>query len=298
MVFTTAVFNPGKCIGLPLLTDMKACFQLQSPVSRKPISESRRGHDKTVFESTRAWMRVFIVLILLTITNGCRRSSSYETRLAENERIAEKTAVLLDQSVVGYVNSIKMKGEDRIAVLRLTNEVATRTVLRQGTVRVLVDDGQIHLRTDEVKPESPALPEGAIIPVMSKTGFAIHRFSSNRTLTAILVGLAGIAVMVLLFRRLVRGWLLLLTLVLSATSAWILLPWTAGAVARGYALVPKTPSIANGAPATAGTSQTLSTFFESPPNPQAVAYAAVFIVAFIVLSVVLRGAFNRLENRG
>lgn len=234
---------------------------------------------------------------ILTLFVGCdQRALVLKTPLGPNENFSKDDAVFVDGTTAGHLKNVAAEGDKRVAVLAITEDSAKHK-MRAGVVRIL-DEGKISLRTDGVEAQSPMLATGAMIPVMSKTGLTVRQLTSNRMLTGMLVGLAIVAVCLLLFRRLVRGWMLILTLVLSATSAWILLPWTAGAVAGGYALVPKTTSIANGAPATAGTSQSLSTFFESPPNPHAVAYAAVFIVAFIVLSVVLRGAFHRLENRG
>lgn len=45
-------------------------------------------------------------------------------------------------------------------------------------------------------------------------------------------GAIALVLALLLFRRLVRGWLILLVLVLSGWLAWIALPWTSGAVAK------------------------------------------------------------------
>ncbi|MDX1952184.1 MAG: hypothetical protein SFY81_08355 [Verrucomicrobiota bacterium] len=218
------------------------------------------------------------------------------TPLDSLETFSKNDAVLVDGTLAGHVKKVTVEGDKRIAVLAITEDFAKQK-MRAGVVRV-PGKGKISLRTDGVESQSPLLSTGAIIPVISKTGLAVRQLTSNRMLTGLMVGLGIIAVCLLVFRRLVRGWLLVLTLVLSATIAWIVLPWTANAVSRGFALLPRMASSANPAPATLGTSQSLSTFFESPPNPHMVAYAGVFIAAFIVLSVVLRGAFNRLENRG
>lgn len=93
------------------------------------------------------------------------------------------------------------------------------------------------------------------------------------------------------------GWLIMLVLVFSGWLAWIALPWTSGFVARIYAsLPPAPPASAHGAEPKSGLAQLLSRLIQNPPDPQAVAYAAVFVVAFVVLSILLRGALKRLER--
>lgn len=281
----------------------RTLIQGVTPLVAKPPpavtpQERSRKHMNNLNRQMRMKNRIIamVSLSVLALTIGCDRALVVKTPLGPSENFSKDDAVFVDGTVAGHLKRVGAEGSERIAVLAITEDSA-RQKMRTGVVRVL-DDGKISLRTDSVESQSPLLSTGAMIPVISKTGLAVRQLTSNRMLTGLLVGLAIVAVCLLLFRRLVRGWLLLLTLVLSATSAWLLLPWTASAVSRGYSLLPKLNSGANGAPASVGTSQSLSTFFESPPNPQAVAYAAVFIVAFIVLSVVLRGAFNRLENRG
>jgi hypothetical protein len=141
------------------------------------------------------------------------------------------------------------------------------------------------------------LKNGAVVPLVSKPGLAIRQFTSGRVLPGLVVGLGVVLVALLLFRRLVRGWMVLLALVLSGFTAWILLPWASGTVTKVYTLLPAPAANAPGAAQKSGIAKVLSRLIENLPDPQAVAYAAVFVLAFIIVSIALRSAFNRLESR-
>lgn len=234
-------------------------------------------------------------ITVLVVTSGCDRALVVKTPLGPAETVAKEDAVFVDGNPAGHVRKVVAEGEMRFAVLAITDE-SSKHKIRVGVMRMM-DERRIDLRTDGVTDQSPLLTSGAAIPVVSKTEFAVHRLTSNRVATVLLVGLAIVAVLLLLFRRLVRCWLILLTLALSASGAWILLPWTANVVAKGYSLVPQATSVSDSALPGTGIHRGLSKFIENPPSPQIVAYAATFIAAFIVLSVLLRGALNRLENR-
>jgi hypothetical protein len=246
-------------------------------------------------------MKIRMILMLalpitvLVVTSGCDRALVVKTPLGPAETVAKEDAVFVDGNPAGHVRKVVAEGETRFAVLAITDDSAKQK-MRAGVVRV-IETGKINLQTDSVSAESPLLGANSTIPVMSKTGFAVQRLTSRRMLTGLLIGLAIISVILLLFRRLARGWLLLLTLALSAASAWMVLPWAAGFVARGYALLPQPPLTSGNTSPSTGIQHGFSRLLETAPNPQIVAYAVIFVLAFIVLSVLLRGALNRLENR-
>jgi hypothetical protein len=182
-------------------------------------------------------------------------------------------------------------------VLTITDQSVVKEKMRVGVVRVL-ENGRLSLRTDETDAQSPLLTSGAIVPVMSRTGFAVRRLASNKVLTALLTGLAVVALALFCFRRLARVWLLLLALVLSGWSAWLALPWASDAVTRIYALLPQAnTTVSADAPQSGSIKSTLLQFMHNPPSPEIVAYCSVFLLAFIVLSVCVFGSMKRLENQ-
>jgi hypothetical protein len=237
---------------------------------------------------------IALTVLTMALLTGCDRALLLKTPLESDEKIAKGDIVLLDGAPAGAVTRVATTDGQRTADLVITDE-GMKSKLRVGIVR-LREDGRIFLRTDAVDAQAPPLANGAVIPLVSKPALAIRQFTTGRMLPGVLVGLAIVLVALLLFRRLARGWMLLLTLCLSGAMAWVALPWTTGAVAKVYSLVPS----ATGGTDTAqkmGFAQAVSRFIANPPDAQAVAYAAVFVVAFVILCVALRCALARIENR-
>jgi hypothetical protein len=238
---------------------------------------------------------VTLVLASAVLFTGCNRALVLKTLLESDEKISKGDIVLVDGAAAGTVKRVAVDGVNRAAEFAITDEAA-KSKLRVGIVR-LREDGRILLRTDAVDAQAPQLANGAMVPLISKPGLAVRQFASSRMWPLLLMGLAIILVALLLFRRMARSWMLLLALVLSGGVAWVALPWTSGAVANVFSrLTPATGGI-DAAPR-AGLAQALSKLIGNPPDPQVVAYAAAFIAAFIILSVLLRFALDRLECRG
>ena len=156
------------------------------------------------------------------------------------------------------------------------------------------------MRIEPLSAIATALANEVAVPLISHARLLVGRLTSGGVLAEVLGGAIAVVLALLLFRRLLRGWLILLALVLSAWLAWIALPWTSGAVAKIYVLLPPVPPVAPssapGAGPKSGLAHLLSRLLQNPPDPQAVAYATVFVVAFIALSILLRGALKRLER--
>jgi small-conductance mechanosensitive channel len=169
--------------------------------------------------------------------------------------------------------------------------------MRAGVVRV-IHDGQIDLRTDGVDAQSPMLVNGETVPVMSRTGFAVRRLASNKVLTALLTGLAVVALALFCFRRLARVWLLLLAVVLAGWSAWLALPWASDAVTRIYTLLPQAnPTVSVDATQSGDIKSALLHFMHQPPSPEIVAYCGVFLLVFIILSMGVFASLKRFEKQ-
>jgi len=242
----------------------------------------------------RTFLTLAVALTVLAVTTGCERALVLKTPLEPDEKISKDDAVLVDGKAAGRVKAVVTESGQRIAVLAITDESLAKAKMRAGVLRVR-EAGSISLRTDTVDTQSAPLASGAVIPVTSKTGFALRQFASSRILTSVLIGLAVLAVALLLFRRLARGWLLLLTLALSAGIAWAALPWTSEAVAKLYALRP--PALSRAPTQASGAGQTLSNLIRNPPDPRTVGYAAAFVIAFVTISVALRRSLNHLDSR-
>ncbi len=245
-------------------------------------------------ESVMKSKLIALTVLTAALLTGCDRASVLKTPLESDEKISMGDIVLVDGASAGAVTRVATASGQRTAELAITDE-GMKSKLRVGIVR-LREDGRISLRTDAVDAQSPPLATGAVIPLVSKPALAIRQFRTGRMLPGVLVGLAIVLVALLLFRRLARGWMLLLTLLLSGAVAWVALPWTTGAVAKVYSLIPSATGGTDTAQKT-GLAQAVSRFIANPPDAQAVAYAAVFVIAFIILCVVLRSALARIENR-
>ena len=245
----------------------------------------------------RTFLTLAVALTVLAVTTGCERALVLKTPLEPDEKISKDDAVLVDGNAAGRVKAVVTENGQRIAVFAITDESLVKAKMRTGVLRVR-EAGSISLRTDAVDTQSAPLTSGAVIPVTSKTGFAVRQFTSSRVLTAVLIGLAVLAVALLLFRRLARGWLLLLTLVMSAGIAWAALPWTSEAVSKLYALRPQSdPALSATTTQGTGAGQTLSRLIRNPPDPRTVGYAVAFVVAFVTISVAVRRSLNRIDSR-
>jgi hypothetical protein len=238
-----------------------------------------------------------LVLLPVLLLTGCNRALVLKTPLEPDEKVAKGYVVYVDGSPAGHVKQIVVEGQQRIALFVINDEPVTKEKMRAGVVRVL-EDGKISLRTGGMDVRSPMLVSGETIPVMSKTGFAVRHLESSKILTALLAGLAVVALVVVCFRRLARGWLLFLTLLLSGWIAWIALPWASDAVTKVYTGLPQATSATSvGSSQDAGNESVISRLMEKRPNPETVGYAAVFVATFVALSVVMRGALKRLEGK-
>lgn len=238
-----------------------------------------------------------LVLLPVLLLTGCNRALELKTPLEPDEKVAKGDVVFVDGSPAGHVNQIVVEGQQRMALFAINDETVAKEKMRVGVIRIL-EAGKISLRAGGADTRSPMLANGETVPVLSKTGFAVRHLASHKTLTALLAGLAGVALVLFCFRRLARGWLLLLTLVLSGWIAWVALPWTKDAVAKVYTLLPQAASAAaGGSSQDVGAESVISRLMETRPSPEVVAYAAVFVATFIGLSMVMRSSLKRLEGQ-
>lgn len=238
-----------------------------------------------------------LVLLPALLLTGCNRALVLKTPLEPDEKVAKGDVVYVDGNPAGHVKQIVVEGQQRIALFAINDEPVTKEKMRAGVVRVL-EDGKVSLRTGETDARSPILVNGETIPVMSKSGFAVRHLASSKLLTALLAALAVVALVLICFRRLARGWLLLLTLLLSGWIAWIALPWASDAVAKVYTRLPQSASATSvRSSEDAGAESVISRLMEKRPSPETVGYAAVFVATFVALSVVMRGALKRLEGK-
>lgn len=246
---------------------------------------------------TRNTLALALTLMFLGATTGCERAYVLKTPLETDEIVSKDDVAFVDGTVAGHVKKLITQNSQRVAELAVTGGSAAKGKMRTGVVRVR-EGKRVSLRTDEVDVQAPPLANGALIPLMAKPNWEIRKLTWGLMLAGLLVGLVIVLVVLQLFRRLARGWMLLLTLVLSGGIAWVALPWATGAVAKVYGLLPATTATTDTeAVQKSGGAQALSRLVQNPPDPQAVAYAAVFVAAFIILSVALRASLNRLENR-
>jgi hypothetical protein len=238
-----------------------------------------------------------LVLLPVLLFTGCNRALVLKTPLEPDEKVTKGDVVFVDGNPAGHVNQIVVEGQQPMALFAINDETVAKEKMRVGVIRVL-EDGKISLRTGGADGRSPALANDETVPVMSKTGFAVRHLASNKTFTALLAGLAGVALVLFCFRRLARGWLLLLALVLSGWIAWVALPWASNAVTTVYTHLPQASSEAAARSSQdAGAESVISRLMETRPSREVVAYAAVFVATFICLSMVMRTSLKRLERQ-
>jgi len=246
---------------------------------------------------TKNLLTLALTVMLLVVTVGCNRALVLKTPLEPDEKTAKNDIVFVDGKAAGHVKKVVDEDGQRIAVLAITDQTVVKEKIRVGVVRML-EDGRMSLRTDETDPKSPLLTSGAIVPVMSKTGFEVRHLASNKVLEAAIIGFAVIVLVIFSFRRLARVWLLFLALLLSCWSAWLVLPWASAAVTKIYTHLPQANSpVSADATQGGGVKSTLLQFIHNPPPPEIVAYSGVFLVVFVVLSICVFGSVKRFENQ-
>jgi hypothetical protein len=254
-------------------------------------------HEINLLMKTKIVLILTMALVVLLGTAGCKRALVLKTPLEPSEKVSQNDTVLVDGKDAGHVEKVTDEGGQRMALLVIEDQTVATQKMRVGVVRVL-DDGKMSLRTDETDAQSPLLTSGAIVPVMSKTGFAVRHLTSDKVLMFMLAGFAIIVLAMFCFRRLVQGGLLLLALVLSSCCAWLALPWASDVVNKIYNSLPQPNSTGSAGTAQIGSTQSAFwQFMHNPPSPEIVGYCSVFLLVFIILSVCVFGATKRFGNQ-
>jgi len=258
--------------------------------------------------NTVRYLAMAFVFLISLLFAGCSREIELKAKLLPDEKVSLKAPVLLDGTTAGYVKAVQIESGDRIAVLALTDKSLAQQRIKLGTVRV-VEDGRIHLRTDLVRAESPALQAGALIPIQTKTEFTVKRYATNQTLVFAGIALIAVLVLCLVFKKMFNVGLVILCLALAGLTGWILHPHLVPYVEKFYASssaahksedanehIAATPEAAS-----AAIKEWESKFvqvLEHRPNPRVAAFAAILVLSFVPYAILLGSAMRSLRREG
>ncbi len=247
-----------------------------------------------------------LTLTALVVASGCDRAVTFKTKLDENEKVAMKSPVFIDDTEAGYVEELKVEAGERVAVLALTDKQVAKERIRSGVFRVVGEVGRIVLRTDGVKADAAHLPAGTFIPSKSKTQYAVERFTGRGTLALVVIAVAVVLLIVILLKSAAHYLVLLLALGLATVSAWALHPYLVPQIQTLYQSMPvKSQTQAQTGNGTSGTEPN----FRSPiiednfanalgrrPDPRVLAFAASFTFGLLFYAVLLSRAVRALKR--
>ena len=256
--------------------------------------------------NAKPWRSLITALTVLLSATGCGRQTTYQTRLAPDEKITEKAPVIVDDVPAGVVKELRVESGERIAVFMLTDERFPQGKLKAGTIR-MVEDGRIHLRTDLVRAESPILQAGAFIPIQNKTEFTVKKYATNQTLVFVGVVLVAVLVLCLVFKKAFNLGLVILCLALAGLTGWILHPHLVPRIEKFYASSPAIQNVANASEQNSASGSSTSTpikkwettfvqVLEHRPNPRVAAFAAILVLSFIPYAILLGSAVRSLSR--
>ena len=243
-------------------------------------------------------------MAILLLIVGCRDQTVYRTKLGKNELFTENASVLVDGVPSGFVKALHIEGDDRVALLVLTDHDAQQKA-KVGMLRIISEDGRVHLRTASVPPGTPSLSPTAFIPTQSQTECPLRKYATKQIFIIVGIVLATILILCFLVRSLFHVGLIMLCLALAALTAWIFHPYLTPHVERLYAAssTPKAEQADAGhAPRSENRVSTpikeweakIFPVLEHRPHPRVAAFAGIFVLAFIPYSILLGGAVRSL----
>jgi hypothetical protein len=246
-------------------------------------------------------------IMVLVVASGCDRAATFKAKLGEDEKVASKSPVFIDDTEAGYVKDLKIEAGERVAVLALTDKQVAQERIRAGIFRVVGEDGRIVLRTDGMKPDAAPLPAGAYIPSKSKAQYAVEKFTSARTLAVVVIAGAVVLLLLICLKSATHFVVLSLALVLAGVSAWAFHPYLVPEIQTLYQSMPTTskaeantanqPSAAKSTSGLATVENNFVDVLNNRPDPRVLAFAATFTFGFLLYALLLRRAIRALKWR-
>jgi hypothetical protein len=254
---------------------------------------------------TKNLLTLAVAIIALAATTGCNRDLVLKAPLEPDEKVAKGDTVLVDGLPAGRLKDVVTEGGQRLAVLAIEDEAGARQKMRAGVVRV-VQDGKVNLRTDGVANDSTPLPPGSVIPAKSKAAFVVGKIANKQIGLVALLALAGIALLVILFRSAKGAAVILLALTLAVTTGWVLhpyaVPWveklyqSAPSAASGNAQTGQTPDGESAKRGIASVERRAVDILSHRPDARLVAFVAISGAALLICGFVIRSAVCAFER--
>lgn len=240
-----------------------------------------------------------VTLTFLAVTIGCSRALVIKTAVDTDERVTKGDTFHVDGLPAGTVKGVIIENNQRFALLAITDSETTRSKIRKGVVRIKSDQG-ILLQTEAVAPDAPPLQTGDIVPTQSRAAFTVQKYATRQTAFTVVIGIVAAILLLLLLKAFVRSGILILALILAGGIAWAAQPYAAAAVSRAYSLLPKISDSSAASSVESGADspsmQSLSELILKRPDPKVVGYAAVFLVSFMGISVVVGACVSKLTR--
>lgn len=236
---------------------------------------------------SKAWL--FALCLGLLALVGCGRGMAVKTVLNADEGVQRSDVVYVDGAAAGEVRAVRLESGLRLAELAIT-QPAARSKMKVGVVRI-PKSGRVELVTSGVQPEATRLAAGALIPTQGGLSFAARQYALNQTT---LIAAAAFLIALLLglgLKKIFKSALVLVVAVpLSGLAAWVVAPNFTPLVEKFYARTvvenaADSSASASGTPVPAmlrhekALEEKLIDALEHRPDPRAVAFCGVFLVA-------------------
>jgi len=253
----------------------------------------------------RLTVLLFLALIML---NGCQQEAEYFVELRDTERGSQHDGesilksgdpVFIDEVVAGRIKRIESNSLGQVALIRIKKKYAEQA-MRTGIVRDPTA-GRIELTTAGITNAAPLLSEGSMIPATNELEFAVLKYSNRQTFLAVGIAMLGILTFAWLFKMFFSAVLIAISLGLSGGVAWLSHPLAVPFVESAYTMLSEQQAQSSPIePPTAvidGVAARGVEILSSRPDPKYVAFASIFLLAFVIVSIIMGYALKTVKGQ-
>jgi hypothetical protein len=227
-------------------------------------------------------LRALSLLALAALCLAGCGSPEYKlnVRLPAGTVVHRDAKVLLDGVVVGRVADVGREDGKVLATLLITEEDAARGKLRPGLIATVNRDRGIDLDSGEIDGTARPLPSGSTIEGTTKFDLLVRRYARWQTVVVFFMGALGLFIVFWVFRLFFKMSWVFLALALAAGAAALLHQPVTHVVETVYT------GDEGDAVATPDSDGGGRSFLDIPkPSPEAVAFFATWLGAFVLIQV-------------
>jgi len=275
---------------------------------------------------------LLVSIFFISILNGCLTDFTVRTVLENDEVVKVGDPVYVDGIPAGSVKWVKFHDGSKLAELRISERGLIESKMRVGLVR-LIEKDKINLTSDAVQHGAVQLSSGDIIPSKAHPIYTLQKYGTTESLIVAAIATVALTLLFIVFRSFFNLLVILICLLLSASTAWVLYPLGVHYVEKLYDHFPETAQMKrvessdislqgnsyqqHNSNAITTTDKSviqpqLSTpnntkhirdlqvkvqeFLSGRPDPRLVSFVAVFLVSFVFYSLLLGKALKAIRR--